>query len=354
MYLRRILLYPVAMGYGLVMRLRNLMFGRGLLPSMEHGLPVISVGNLAAGGTGKTPHVEYLIRLLRGKYELATLSRGYGRSTRGYRLAGPGDDHSTIGDEPLQYRNKFPEVVVAVSERRNTGVEALTRLPGPPEVVLLDDAFQHRSLRPGLSILLTDYHSLYTRDYILPAGYLREPRTAARRADILIVTKTPEVLSPITRRDIAAELKPEAHQQLYFTHITYDAPVPLTPEATGMNLKEVTAVFLLAGIANPYPLEEHLRRTVDLVLTYQYPDHYNYREKDIQLLARAFHDHLARKKVLLTTEKDAMRLGQANLLSLLQGIPVAYVPIRVSFHGEDGRDFDERILRYVEQNKRMP
>lgn len=351
MDLPRILLYPLAAGFGLISRIRNFLFDIGVLRSVDHGVPVISVGNLAAGGTGKTPHVEYLIRLLTDTYRLATLSRGYGRNTKGYRLAQKGDDHSTIGDEPLQYLEKFEGLQVAVSERRNTGMRHLLAMGQPPEVVLLDDAFQHRWIRPGLSILLTDYHSLYTRDHMLPSGYLREPRSSARRADIIIVTKTPEVFSPIIRRNLAEELRPRAHQDLFFSHISYEAPVPLTNKAACTGLKDVHTVFLLAGIANPYPLEEYLRRSVDDVLTFKYPDHHNYTENEIIAIVNSFRDHLVRKKLLLTTEKDAMRLRQANLLSLLQEIPAAYIPIRVNFHGEDGKAFDKRILSYVEQSK---
>ncbi|MBE0641909.1 MAG: tetraacyldisaccharide 4'-kinase, partial [Bacteroidales bacterium] len=253
--------------------------------------------------------------------------------------------------EQIADLEKFEDLYVAVSEKRNAGMRQLLALEPPPEVVLLDDAFQHRWIMPGLSILLTDYHSLYTRDYMLPSGYLREPRSSAKRADIIIVTKTPEIFSPIIRRNLAEELKPASDQALFFSHITYDAPVPLTTMAQGLDLKDVHTVFLLAGIANPYPLEEHLKRSVDDVVTLKFPDHHNYSENELQTIVIRFRDHLVRKKLLLTTEKDAMRLRQSNLLSLLQEIPVAYIPIRVSFHGDDGQEFDQRILSYVEQNK---
>lgn len=352
--LRQILLLPFALLYGLIVRIRNRMFDWGIIRQQSHPLPIISVGNLVAGGTGKTPHVEYLIRLLQDKYRIATLSRGYGRKSKGYRLAVNEDAYQDIGDEPMQYQRKFSNLLVAVSEDRNLGVSALLNLEDPPEVILLDDAMQHRRIRPGLQILLTDFHSLYVNDLLLPAGHLREAVSGAKRADIIVVTKTPEVFSPITRRRLMEELSPEPWQKLFFSSIAYDQAVPLTPSAHNINWSGINAAFLFAGIANPYPLEDHLRRQFTEVITLKYRDHHPYTPADIARIRKVFDDHLVRKKVLVTTEKDAVRLLSTNLLSLLGDVPLCYIPIRVRFHNEDGKDFDQMILDYVEQNRREP
>lgn len=352
--LRQVLLFPFAVLYGLVMRVRNAMFNSGILRETKHPVPVISVGNLVAGGTGKTPHVEYLVRLLGDEYKLATLSRGYGRNTKGFRLASADDDYTTVGDEPLQYKRKFRDLIVSVDESRNDGVRKLLDGEEPPDVILLDDAFQHRWIKPGLNILLTDFHSLYVNDYMLPSGYLREPVRGAKRADIIIITKTPSVLSPITRRRLQSEIKPCLHQKLFFSYISYENLVPLTGAAKDITPSKVNAAFLFAGIANPYPLEDHLRRKFGEVITMEYPDHHNYDEDDIKDIIKVFNDHIIRKKILITTEKDAVRLLNAKLLSLFSEIPLAYIPIRIDFHNGDGRVFDQQIRDYVEQDRRKP
>lgn len=349
--LRHLVLFPLAVLYGAIIRLRNLLFDTGVFKESEYPVRIIAVGNLVAGGSGKTPHVEYLIRLLRSKYSLATLSRGYGRKTKGYYLAGDDDDHLSIGDEPLQYTRKFDDIIVAVDEKRNNGIANLCSLEDAPEIILLDDAFQHRWVKPGLNILLTDFHSVYVHDFILPAGYLREPASGAKRADIIIVTKTPEIFSPITRRRLIEEIKPLPKQKVFFSYISYDDPIPLTESARGLTPQNLTAAFLFAGIANPYPLEDYLRRKYTEVVTMKFADHHIYTENDLKNIRSVYSDHLVRKKILITTEKDAMRLSSSNLLSLLEDIPLAYIPIRIKFHDNDGQAFDEQILAYVEQNK---
>lgn len=348
------LFYPFAMLYGLGVRIRNRMFDWGMIPQQSHPLPIINVGNLVAGGTGKTPHVEYLIRLLQNKYRLATLSRGYGRQSKGYRLATNEDAFQDIGDEPMQYQRKFKQLQVAVSEDRNLGVNQLLAMEDAPDVIILDDAMQHRKIKAGLQILLTDFHSLYVNDLLLPAGNLREPIAGARRADIIIVSKTPEVFSPITRRRLNEELAPEAYQKLFFSSISYEEPVALTPSAQNPDWSGMNAAFLFAGVANPYPLEDYLRRRFAEVITLKYRDHHPYTADDIKHIRKVYDDHLVRKKVMITTEKDAVRLLSTNLLSLLDDVPLCYIPIRVRFHNEDGKDFDQLILDYVEQDRRDP
>ena len=226
----RLLLLPFACIYGLIIAIRGKLFDWRILPSESFPVPVISVGNLSYGGTGKTPMVEYIIRLLQKEKKIATLSRGYKRNTRGFILATNQSTFEEIGDEPLQYKTKFSNLEVAVHERRRKGIKQLMKSFPDLDLILLDDAYQHRYVKPGLSILLTDFHKLFVNDYPLPAGTLREFRSASRRADIIIITKTPSVLSPITRRRLTALLKPKAHQQLLFSYISYGEPIPICEE----------------------------------------------------------------------------------------------------------------------------
>lgn len=352
MNIQGLLLFPLALIYGIIMRLRNGLFKLKLIPSYRFPMPVICVGNLSTGGTGKTPHIEYLVRLLHEKYSVATLSRGYGRKTRGYIVASSESDYYQIGDEPLQYSRKFNDIVVAVDERRANGIRQLMADYPLLDIVLLDDGFQHRKVHPGLSILLTDYHDLYINDYLLPAGRLREPATGANRANIIIVTKTPRIFSPITRRHLFDELSPRPGQDVLFSYIDYDEPVPLTPTARKSCHAKHSHIFLLAGIANPYPLQDHLDRICDEVITLHFPDHHPYSEKDILTVRQTFLDHYSRNKIIYTTEKDAMRLRYANLLSLLDDVPIAYIPIKVVFHNGDAERFEKLVHTYVERDKR--
>ena len=223
----KIILFPVACLYGFVVGIRNKLFDWKLLPSKSFNIPVISIGNLSTGGTGKTPHTEYLAALLKEKYKVAILSRGYRRKTRGFIMVTPELTQLDIGDEPMQYMKKFPDVVIAVDEDRKRGIAKILASKPDTEVILLDDAFQHRYVKPGKSIILTDYHHLFVNDYLLPSGMLRERIKGARRADLIVVTKTPKVFSPITRRNLVKELNPERHQQLFYSHVAYESPVPL-------------------------------------------------------------------------------------------------------------------------------
>lgn len=230
MFLLRILLLPFSLIYGLIVGVRNYFFNNGLLKSVEFKIPVISVGNLSAGGTGKTPHVEYLIRLLKDHFKIAVVSRGYLRKTRGFVLTDINSTVSMVGDEPMQYINKFKNLLVAVDENRNHGIQKLMTSHTELDAVILDDAFQHRYVKPGLSILLTDFHSLYSKDFLLPVGRLRESKKGAKRADIIIVTKTDPVFSPLSKRAVLEQLKPQPHQKVFFSYVTYGLPIPVFAE----------------------------------------------------------------------------------------------------------------------------
>ena len=350
--LLQFILLPVSLCYGLAMQVRNWLFDIHVLPSKHFDRPLISVGNLTFGGTGKTPHIEYLIRLLTPGKFLATLSRGYGRKSNGFILASKRSNVKYIGDEPLQFLKKFEAVKVAVDEKRSRGISLLLKKYPELDVILLDDAFQHRYVHPGLSILLTDYHRLYSEDLILPSGTLREFRTGAKRADIIVVTKTPKIFSPITRRRIIEDLKPGSKQHIYFSYIKYVDPVPVFDTLNLTFPAKVTNILLFTGIANDYPLREHLERMCSELVVVKFADHHPYTVKDIEEITRKYHDLPTQKKIIVTTEKDVMRLKTPELSHYLKNLPLFCLPMEIDFHGADKENFDNEILHYVEKNKR--
>ncbi len=349
----RVLLIPFACVYGFVVRIRHWMFNVNILKSKTFSIPVIGVGNLSLGGTGKTPMVEYLIRLLSVNNKTAVLSRGYGRNTKGYLVANQFSGHKDIGDEPLQYHNKFKKnVTVAVSENRGNGIINLMQDDFNLDVVLLDDSFQHRYVTPGLSILLTDFHNLYMEDYLIPAGTLRDVVSQAKRADIIIVTKTYKVLSPITRRRIESILKPNDNQSLYFSYIEYGKLTTFPGFAKIKVSKNINTIVLFCGIANSYPFQEYLRDVCVELLVIDFPDHHTYRKKDLQLVAKTYNDEFTQNKIIITTEKDAMRLIKSEYIRELNELPLFYIPIEVKLHGGDKKFFSDQIENYVKENKR--
>jgi tetraacyldisaccharide 4'-kinase len=355
MALIRILLFPLSVLYGFLVSVRNLLFNWKIFRSAEFDMPVISVGNLSVGGTGKTPHVEYIIRLLIDSYKVATLSRGYKRKTSGFLLADSKSTELEIGDEPLQYVRKFQDVKVAVDARRKRGITKLGRMEPSPDLVILDDAFQHRYVKPGLSILLTDFHNIYKEDFLLPAGTLREQRSSAKRADIIIVTKTPRVLSPLTRRRIQNLIRPRAYQKLFFSYISYDEPKPLFEDRfTSPPKKKHNYILLFTGIANPYPLQEYLSSMCHELITIEFPDHHRYNKNDLDKIVDTYNDIFARDKIIYTTEKDAMRLALPEFRSYLDDLPVFYIPIKVNFHKCDDARFDKCVKEYVEKHSKKP
>ncbi len=348
----KLLLIPFASIYGLAIRIRHWLFNVGILKSVSYDIPVIGVGNLSLGGTGKTPMVEYLIRLLGIDNKVAVLSRGYGRNTKGFLFADQYSGHKDIGDEPMQYHNKFKNIKVAVCEDRRIGIENLMQDDEALDIILLDDSFQHRYVKPGISILLTDFHNLYMEDYLLPAGNLRDVVAEAKRADIIIVTKTYKVLSPITRRRIKGILKPDVNQSLYFSYLDYGGLVPV-PGFEDIKLpKKISTIVLFSGIANSYPFQEYLRDLCVDLLVIDFPDHHTYRKKDLQLVAQTYNDAFTRNKIIITTEKDAMRLVKSEYIRALDTLPLYYVPIEVKLHGLDKSNFANQINRYVRENKR--
>lgn len=337
MNLLRKILFPFAILYGLVTSIRNFLFDIGILKSYSFDLPIIAVGNLSVGGTGKTPQIEYLIRLLSGKYKIATLSRGYKRQSEGFVLADSTSNAMVLGDEPFQFYQKFPGIQVAVDADRKNGIEHLLSQKEKPEIILLDDAFQHRKVKAGFYILLTSYGDFYSNDYILPTGNLRESRTGAKRANVVVVTKCPANLSLDEQNEIKAKLKLTPSQELYFSFIDYDNSI--FSEDKTMKVEEIrnNDKLLLAGIAKPEPFFEFLKSEVNNQEILTYPDHYHFTEKDILEIKEK-----AKHKIIITTEKDYVRLKDSVLAAQLY-----YLPIRSSFVS-GGNSFDESIYNFVE------
>jgi len=349
----KILLYPFALLYGLVISCRHLLFNIGILPSRSYDVPIIGVGNISIGGTGKTPHTVYITRLLKKDFRVAILSRGYLRKSKGFVLADGYSSMLDIGDEAMQYLHDFGQQVrVAVDRNRCRGVEKLLSLDVAPEAIILDDALQHRFIKPGLNLLLTDYRQLYTDDYLFPTGRLRDLKLVSQRADIIIVTKTEKVLSPLIRRLIETKLAPQDHQKLYFSYLKYGTPVSIPSLEKAEIEKQYSTIILFTGIANSYPLKDNLRYRCRELITLDFPDHHNYTKKDILFIRRTWDEQFSRRKLMVTTEKDAMRLINSPYLRLLKGLPIVYLPIEVKFHGQDGIEFNKQILNYVRENKR--
>lgn len=332
-FIRKILL-PFSLLYWLVMAMRNLFYNTGVFKSTEFKTPVIAIGNLSTGGTGKSPQTEYLIRLLKDKFRIATLSRGYKRKSTGYILADTNANADLLGDEPYQFYGKFPEINVAVDANRINGITQLLSLEPNPEVIILDDAYQHRKVKAGFYVLLTAYGDIYADDCLLPAGNLREGRSGAKRADVIIVTKCPSHLSEIKKQRIVKKLRPLPNQKVYFTAIAYNTVV--YNGVSHLDTTEVKAMkkVLVAGIAKPQPFFNHLKNESDLCLTY--PDHHDFSDKDIKDILAA-----AKDKIIVTTEKDYVRLkGKLPFDKLF------YLPIKTSFL-DRGEEFDKTVLDFI-------
>lgn len=348
-YLRLILL-PFSWLYGLIIIFRNIAYDKGWFSSRRFRIPVVSVGNLAVGGAGKSPLTEYIIRLLKDHTRVAVLSRGYGRSTKGFRYVSTQDTADLSGDEPLQFRRKFDKITVAVAEKRVTGIE---HLEGDHDVVILDDAYQHRAVNPGLSLLLFDYTALSNFRLLLPAGNMREPFAGRKRADALVVTKTPEILPQDERSRLISKLSPFPYQKVFFSYLDYGNLVPVySGEEVALSevLKSQPIIFLLTGIANPRPLVRKLESGGREIKHYDYPDHHPFSPKNISKLAQDFRQEKMAAKVIVTTEKDAQRLRSDSLAELLSGLPVYYLPVQARIHEPDKENFDHLIEKYVSEH----
>lgn len=335
----RKILFPFAILYGFITSIRNFMYDKGILKSYSFNLPIIAVGNLSTGGTGKTPQIEYLIRLLSNSYKVATLSRGYRRKSKGFILADKGSNSEIIGDEPFQYFEKFQNILVAVDEKRKNGIEQLLLQKQKPEVILLDDAYQHRQVKAGFYILLTSYGDLFSDDFMLPTGNLRESKAGAKRANAVIVTKCPDALSQKEQLVIAEHLKLSKSQELFFTTIAYDDCVFSGNQQLNVRDLDGRAKLLLAGIAKPQPFFAYLQAANDVTMVY--PDHHQFTEKDILDIKEK-----AQNKIIVTTEKDYVRLKGSILEEQL-----FYLPIKNKFINEED-SFKKTILNYVGTSSR--
>ena len=345
--------------YGLGVGFRNLLFEMGVLKSRSFNTPVISVGKITVGGTGKTPHVEYLIRLLKDKMNVAVLSRGYKRKSSGYVLSDKDTPMHMIGDEPYQIKQKFPDVTVAVDKKRTRGIANLTEKGSGlnVDVILLDDAFQHRYVKPGINILLVDYHRLVVYDRLLPAGRLREPVRAKDRADIVIITKCPKDLKPMEFRVITKAMKLYPYQQLYFSSHEYDAPKAVFPASAGLDqldsLDNLTGknIMLLTGIASPEQLMHDLQELKSQITPLTFADHHNFTKKDVANINNTFAS-MPESKIILTTEKDATRLMAIEGLSDEVKSNLFMLPMHVVIMQDQEEEFTNKILGYVYKNSR--
>ncbi len=352
-----LLLYPFSLIYGIIIFIRNLLYHHHILKSKEFNTKIISVGNLTVGGTGKTPHVEYLINHLKEQYQLGVLSRGYKRKTKGFRYVQQDDHYTQTGDEPLQIKKKYPETIVAVDEKRKNGIERLEEAHADLDAIILDDAFQHRAVNPGLSILLIDYNNPVTKDYLLPYGRLREPAYQRKRANILIVTKTPEDVKPLDKRLFIKRLKPYPYQSIFFTKIKYSKSLVAIYTKEKIALSELKTenpcILLVTGIANSKPLTDKLKKYTPRFYHEKYPDHHHYNDKDLRYLEKKYNQITKKENkspLLITTEKDALRLATHKDHPLVK--KCYYLPINIKFIDNQGKNFNQLINDFLRRRKK--
>lgn len=345
-YLRsfRLFLFPLAIIYGAVIKTRNLLYERNIIKSVEFNLPIICVGNVCVGGTGKSPMVDYLVKLLKKKYEIATLSRGYKRRTSGYLLANENSTDIEIGDEPMQFHLGHPDIAVAVGEKRIEAIPQLLYDRPQTKLIILDDAFQHREIYAGLNIILTDYSNLFTRDFFLPTGDLRDERASMKRAQLIVVTKCPLNLTEHERFLLIKEISPEPEQQIFFTAIQYGKPYHLV-SGEKIELNKEMEVMLVCGIANPFPLTQYIHEYTKTYDAMFFSDHHLFSIDDLTEIKNRF-DFLSEKnKIILTTEKDAVRL--IKFKEKLIDIPIYVIPISLEFLFNQCTEFDQKVSEYV-------
>lgn len=355
---RSFLLYPPALVYGLVTTFRNYLYDSGFLTSRKFSIPVICTGNITVGGTGKTPHVEYLIELLGKEYRLAVLSRGYKRKSTGFRIVSPGSNASESGDEPLQISRKFPGIIVAVDGDRVNGISNLVRKYPGLDLIIMDDGFQHRRMKPGFSILLSDYGRPMYEDQMLPYGNLRESIKNIRRSDLVVITKSPQDISREEMQKITRRLNEVHRKKVYFTSLSYDHPVKLFGSMPGKNNSagetgpEKAGAVIITGIASPESFIRFAENMFPETIHLDFPDHHIYTEKDIRKIDRARNSLKSHRRLVITTEKDSVRLRE------LPDIPdhiresLYYIPVRVCFPAGGKDEFDKIILDYAGENKR--
>lgn len=352
-----LLLYPLSRLFGLGVWVRNRMFDHGLIKTREFDIPIVSVGNLAVGGTGKTPHVEYLIEHLAGEHKVAVLSRGYGRSTSGFLIASPGITPEKLGDESFQIYSKYGDrVTVAVCESRGEGIDRLREYDPGINMILLDDAFQHRSVKPWASIVLTEFNRPLFHDTLLPYGRLREPRMGLNRADIIVVTKCPPDMKPMQYRIFEEHLKLFPFQKLYFSSFDYQG---LRPVFGGISMEipmlstltPGVSILAVSGVANPRPFIKQLRTSRAKVKLRRFSDHHNFSESDIQKIASEFNALKGDRKFIVTTEKDAVRLRHNRHVPEELKKSIFYLPIKVKFIDRGDPEFSETVMKTIHDSR---
>ncbi|HEY6976951.1 MAG TPA: tetraacyldisaccharide 4'-kinase [Chitinophagaceae bacterium] len=341
----RVLLLPFALLYGFIIIIRNFLYDKNLLRSAEFNFPLICVGNLIVGGTGKSPMVEYLIELLYPYFKVATLSRGYKRNTKGYVLATETTTALEIGDEPMQFHIKFPGIAVAAGEERIVAIPQLLHDKPDTQVIILDDAFQHRVVKAGFNILLTQYEYLYTKDFFLPTGDLRDQRSSAKRAHIIIVTKCPADLNDDEKNKIIEELHPKDHQQIFFTTTEYGLPYHVVSHAQRA-ISQNDEILLVSGIANPDPLKQFLSEHVSAYYQLQYNDHHIFTITDLKDIQKKFSSVVSDKKIIITTEKDAVRLLKFS--DQLSQLPLYVLPVKHKFLFGEGEQFNKKVIDFIQ------
>ena len=347
----KFLLIPLSWIYRAITSLRNLLYDHQIFKTREFSTPVISVGNITVGGTGKTPHTEYIVNLLCKNYNVAILSRGYRRKTKGYLKATPNSTVKQIGDEPKQMSLKFSgKAQVYVCEDRCKGIDNIIAEGNENQVIVLDDAYQHRSVTPRVNILLTDYSRPIFEDHLLPYGRLRESASRSNRANIIIVTKCPDDLKPIDRRVIAKHLNLLPFQSIFFTNYKYLGLKPVFANGEIPSANQDTNILLITGIANPENLINHIKNNISQKITHiNFPDHHNFKKKDIAKITEKFVS-LPSNKIIITTEKDAVRLSELALNDEIKKV-LCYIPVEINFIYDDSEDLNNQILKYVDENK---
>lgn len=345
-----ILLSPFSLLFAGIITLRNIFYETGLLKATSFNLPIINVGNLSVGGTGKTPHIEHLIRLLTPYINVGTLSRGYKRKSKGFKLITTRDNAKQSGDEPLQFKTKFPHIPVAVSESRNIGIPLLVKQHPEIQTILLDDAFQHRSVVPGLNILLTEQNNLFTDDFLMPSGRLREPRISYERANVIIVTKCNDDITENEMENIKNKINPLPFQKLFYSKYKYGQPYYLFDNSIKINLAEDHRVVLISAIANVEYLLSYLEKKATIENIVKYEDHHYFSSIELEYFKKMY-DQSADNTLFLTTEKDAMRLALHKEYLLENKIPIFALPIEVQFLNDEGPDFDDYVKKFLHQFK---
>jgi len=344
----RYLLFPLTIVYIAITMFRNWLYKVRIKREFKFSIPIINVGNLSVGGTGKTPHTEYLIKLLKDTHNLATLSRGYGRKEFGFKIANETSTAKQIGDEPLQFYKKFgKDITVAVESKRVKGVMDICYEKEETDLVLLDDAYQHRDIKPGFNILLTDFNRPFYNDYVLPVGDLRESRSGKKRADVIIVTKCPE-FEKINQEDIIKKINPSLTQSVFFSKVVYGAIYSLNTFKSVDNIKK--NIILVTGIAKPNPLLNYLKKSYNVIEHCKFADHYRFKEKDIADISNLLVKFAELDPIIVTTEKDAMRLIGSTFEDKVKQQPWFYQAITVEINEKE--KFDKIILDYVQKNRR--